>query len=118
MLMLTGVFALMGALYAWGKGLIFTMKPGMESPILWGDLLVAAPLSLIAGVGLRRGKRWGMFLALAAAGVYIYGSVQVYVMILLQGAPYPLSLVIPPLFGLAIAAWVIQFCCKAHSCFE
>jgi hypothetical protein len=103
----TGVFALVGGLYAWGKGPIILQPDGMDSPLLWADIIFTTPLSLLAGYGLMKRKKWGLIVAVAAAGAYLYGSFAVYALVALSGPPRPLYLLGPPVFGIALSAVVL-----------
>ena len=100
----TGIFALIGSLYTWGEGFLFAQDDVTKSLIPLADLIVSAPFSLIAGVGLWRKKTWGIIFGLLTSGVYFFGSVQVYIMIFSKGYPYPMQMFIPPIFGLGIAS--------------
>ena len=98
----TGVFAIVGALFTWGEGWLFTQRDGCLSLIPWADLMVAGPLSLLAGYGLWLKKKWGIRVGLLTCGIYLYGSAMVYIQVITQGAPYPIRLLVPPAFGLGI----------------
>lgn len=108
----TGVFALVGALFTWGEGWLFYQKDLMISLIPLADLIFTVPLSLFAGYGIGAKKNWGIALGLVTSGVYMFGSVQVYIMVFGKAPPYPLQLVIPPLFGFGIGLcfliWVLK----------
>ena len=77
----TGVFALVGALFTWGGGWLFYQKDLTISLIPLADLIFTVPLSLLAGYGIWAKKSWGIALGLVASGVYMFGSVQVYIMV-------------------------------------
>ena len=77
----TGVFALVGALFTWGEGWLFYQKDLTISLIPLTDLIFTAPLSLLAGYGIWVKKSCGIALGLVTSGVYMFGSVQVYIMV-------------------------------------
>jgi hypothetical protein len=108
----TGIFAIVGSLFTWGRGWLFYQKDLTISLIPLADLIFTAPLSLLAGYGIWAKKSWGIVLGLVTSGVYMFGSVQVYIMVFWKVPPYPLLLVIPPLFGFGIALsfliWVLK----------
>ena len=108
----TGVFAIIGALFSWGEGWLFSQKNGCVRLVQMADLVVAGPISLLAAWGLFLKKRWGIASGLMASGIYVFGSALVYIQVFGQGTPYPLRLVVPPIFGMAIAAgfwvWVVK----------
>lgn len=99
----TGIFAMVGALFTWGTGWLFARHDLSESIIPVADLLIAGPLSILAGIGLFNAKRWGIILGIACSGIYIYGSIQVYFLLIRNGPPYPWQLLLPPIFGIGIA---------------
>jgi FtsH-binding integral membrane protein len=117
-LLLTGIFAAIGALYRWGDGPIHTAPLGADLEIYVAELVIAAPISILASVGIKKMKRWGMLLALLAVGVYIYGSVLVYAAVFLAGSPYPLKLIIPPVFGITLSISLIYWIWKHFDDFQ
>jgi hypothetical protein len=73
------------------------------------DLLMAGPLSLLAGGCLLAKKRWGVLLGMVVSGIYLFGAAQVFIVIFWNGTPYPWQLFVPPLFGIAIATGFIMW---------
>lgn len=107
----TGIFALVGALFSWGRGWLFSQTDLSDVLIPMADLVLAGPLSLVAAYGLWRNRVWGIYLGLVTAGTYLSGSVLVFISLIWFGMPYPMQLVVPPVFGLGIAVsyiiWVM-----------
>lgn len=106
---ITGIFAAMGALYRWGDGSLFLAQPGDDIALFIAELVVAAPASIIASIGLVKLQRWGLIMSLFSTGVFIYGSALVYASIFLFGAPIPLKLLIPPIFGIGLSLTTIRW---------
>ncbi len=108
---LTGIFALLGGFYTWGKGSIFDQTELIEVWIPWADIILTGPLSLICGYGVLKNLFWGKVLGLVNCGVYILGSALVYISTVWD-ANYTLALIIPALLGLIISigfiVWIIQ----------
>jgi hypothetical protein len=100
---LTGVFAVLGAGYTWGKGSIFQQKELVDVLIPWADIVVTGPVSVAAAFALWTGRRWGPPLACATSGVYVFGSVLVFLTMVLSRAFSPL-LFVPACFGLLLGA--------------
>lgn len=100
----TGLFAVVGGLAAWGAGPIWSQDPQSATWLQWTDLLVTGPLCLLTAATLRRRHRFAPILAAATGGVLVFGSVAVYVQVLSDGPPYPMTWVLLPLAGLALAA--------------
>lgn len=108
----TGLFALVSALYTWGDGPLWEQTELTHVLIPWGDLLLAGPTGMAAGYGLWTGKRWGRAMAMFAAGIFVFGSILVGVMVVWHGPPYPWKLLLPGATGMAIgiayAVWNIR----------
>ena len=103
----TGIFALLGALYTWGDGFLFSASPETDISIFLADLLITAPISFVAGYGIGNQKKWGILAGWMIAGIYIYGSMLVYISVLQQNPPYPVDLIIPPIFGMVLSLGIL-----------
>lgn len=99
----TGVFAIVGALFTWGDGWLFVQEDLAVTIIPFADLVVAGPISLVAGVDLWFQSKRGFITGAMAVGIYIFGSIQVYYFVWWEGLYYAWQLIIPPIFGLGIA---------------
>ena len=106
---MTGIFAMVGALYCWGDGPIFNAPIDVNLSLYIAELLVCGPLSFIAGYGYSKMKGWGLFAGLIVTGIYVYGSAMVYASLFLVGPPYPLELIIPPIFGIILSIGIIKW---------
>lgn len=108
----TGFFALLGGLYTWGSGWIFSQVDTKSVLVPLADVLLAGPLSLIASWGIYKSQNWGDVLGLLTSGMFLFGSVQVYILIAYTDSPILLQLCIPPLGGIclsvAFATWFLQ----------
>lgn len=108
----TGLFAILGGLYTWGKGPLFVHNDLVEALVPWGDLLMTGPLSLLAAFGLLKNTRWGYLMGLMVCGIYLFGSNLVYISLVWHGKPYPLQLALPPLAGILIGVsypiWLVH----------
>jgi len=108
----TGIFAIAGALYTWGDGWLFAEQSLFKKLIPLADLVVAGPISLMAGYGIGTKKRWGAIAGLVSCGIYLFGSVLVYIMIVEGLLPLELRYIIPPIFGIGISlsfiVWVYK----------
>ena len=108
----TGIFAIVGALYTWGEGPLYYQDDLLTALVPWADLVITGPISILAAYGINTKKHWGMIAGLLACGIYLFGSVLVYITLIWEGAPYPLQLALPPLAGIAISIgypyWIIR----------
>ncbi|MEL6133699.1 MAG: hypothetical protein AAFR59_10080 [Bacteroidota bacterium] len=94
---------MIGALFTWGRGWIFAPEEIQDIRISMADLLLAGPIAILGAWGLLRQKNWGKLLSLLASGMFIFGSVQVYIMIAYGGSPIPFELFIFPFWGLGLS---------------
>ncbi len=108
----TGVFAIVGAVYTWGDGPLYQQDDLLTALVPWADLVITGPLSILAAYGIINRKNWGFITGLLVCGIYLFGSVLVYITLVWQGAPYPLHLALPPLAGIGIGIgfpiWINQ----------
>lgn len=117
-LFLLGLFAFWGSLTLWGEGFLLQFPEDVDLGFPITDILVNAPASILASIGLWKLKRWGYVASQFVAGFYIYASVEIFVMVVQQGPPYGLEIVGPQVFvvllaiGLLFYLWRVQdvFC--------
>jgi hypothetical protein len=112
-----GLFAFIGSLWLWGAGFLFSFPAGTDYVFPIADILVNAPASIVAAVGLWRMRQWGYAAAQFVAGFYTYASVEIFVMVIQDGAPYPLRIILPQLAALLIAAFLVLYRWRIRSRF-
>lgn len=117
-LFLFGVFAFIGSLFMWGEGFLLRFPAGADYAFPVTDILVNAPASIIAAVGLWRLRRWGYVAAQFVAGFYTYASVEIFVMAAQDGPPYPIEIIVPQLMALAVAAALVFYLWRVRTVFE
>lgn len=98
-----GIFALLGSLFLWGSGFIFTAPPGVEIAFPVTDILINAPASMITAAGLWRLRKYGYLGSYFVSGFYIYASIYIFVEVIQAGSPYPFEIVLPQVLALATA---------------
>ena len=111
---LTGIFAIGGGLYTWGDGSILNQTELIKVLIPWADIILTGPLSLICGYGVLKERHWGTQLALATSGIYIFGSLLVFISIY-WNQDYSIFLIIPASSGLLIGMGYIGWKIKITS---
>lgn len=111
---LTGIFAIVGALYTWGDGIIFSQSELAKTLIPWADIILTGPLSIICGYGILKSRYWGESLSLLVSGIYIFGSLLVFISIF-WNSNYSIFLIIPALSGLLIGLGYTVFTIKELS---
>ena len=108
LIFLTGIFAILGGLYTWGDGNIFTQNELAKVLIPWSDILFTGPASLIIGYALVTSKSWGIPLGYMISGVYILGSFLVFISMVWNNH-YAWYLIIPATSGLIIGTSFVIF---------
>lgn len=103
---LTGLFAIIGGLYTWGKGNIFHQSELIEVLIPWADIILSGPLSIVGGIGLWYHKSWAVWLGATISGIYIFGSTLVFITIFWD-MNLSFFLLVPALCGLLIGVFFI-----------
>jgi hypothetical protein len=78
---LTGVFAMVGGLYTWADGSIFSKTDLLTVLIPWADIILTGPISLVGGYGILNNRSWGRVLGLMTSGICVFGSVLVFITI-------------------------------------
>jgi hypothetical protein len=106
---LFGLLALVGSLFLWGQGFLLRFPPGIDYAFPVADILVNAPASLAAAVGLWRMRRWGYVAAQFVAGFYVYASVEIFAMVWQEGPPFPLAIVVPQVAALIVAGFLVVY---------
>ena len=95
-LFLFDLLAFIGSLFMWGEAFLFSFPSGVDYRFPVTDILVNAPVSILAAIGLWRMKRWGYAVSQFVAGFYVYASVEILVEVIQSGPPYPVEIVVPP----------------------
>jgi hypothetical protein len=108
-LFLFSAFAFFGSLFTWGEGFLFSFPPGADYRFPVTDILVNAPASFIAALGLWKMRQWGYAAAQFVAGFYVYASVEIFVMVIQQGPPFPIEIVIPQIAAVIVAAFLVFY---------
>ncbi len=116
-LFLFGLFAFLGSLFLWGEGFILSFPRGVDYTFPVTDILVNAPASLIAAVGLWSARRYGFAAAYFAAGFYIYGSVEIFVRVFQGSLPLAAEILAPQILAVLVAVTLIVYLWKKQELF-
>ena len=116
-LLLFSAFAFFGSLFMWGEGFLFSFPPGADYRFPVTDILVNTPASLIAAIGLWKMRQWGYVAAQFVAGFYVYGSVEIFVMVIQHGPPFPIEIVIPQIAAVFVAAFLVFYLWRVRARF-
>jgi len=99
--LVTGCFAIVGGLCTWGVGNIFFQQQLENVLIPWADIILTGPISLIAGYGILKKRNWGLLLGLCTSGIYVFGSLLVFIS-MVWNKDYSACLLVPALSGCMI----------------
>jgi hypothetical protein len=116
-LFLFGLFAFWGSLFMWGSGFILSFPKDVDYAFPVTDLLINAPASIIAAIGLWRLKRYGFTAAWFVAGFYLYASVEIFVRVFQDGPPFAVEILIPQIFAVMVAIALIIYLSKKQELF-
>ena len=108
-LFLFSLFAFFGSLFMWGEGFLLAFPQGVDYRFPVTDLLVNAPASMIAAIGLWRMKRYGYVASQFVAGFYIYASVEIFVDVVQTGPPFPVEILLPQVFAVAVGIILVVY---------
>jgi hypothetical protein len=118
LLFVFGLMALVGSLFLWGQGFILLAPAGVDLSYPVTDILVNAPACLIAAVGLWTCRRYGYIASQFAAGVFMYGSVEIFV----QAAQGTLSsgpeILIPQALAVVVALLLVFYLWRIQQVFN
>ena len=118
LLFLFSLFAFFGSLFLWGEGFLLAFPPGVDYRFPVADVLVNAPASLIAAIGLWRMKRYGYVAAQFVAGFYVYASVEIFVEVAQGGPPYPVEIVGPQILAVLVALALVLYLWRVQDSFR
>jgi len=116
-LFLFGLFAFFGSVFLWGEGFILQFPPGVDYAFPITDILVNAPASIIAAIGLWKLRRYGYVAAQFVAGFYVYASVEIFVEVIQSGPPYPVEIVVPQVLAVAVAIALVVYLWRVQELF-
>ncbi|MFN2218802.1 MAG: hypothetical protein ACK2UA_09365 [Anaerolineae bacterium] len=102
-LVLFGLLAFFGSAFLWGQGFILRPPEGIGLAFPITDMVVNAPASIVAAIGLWQLKRFGHRAAYFVAGFYIYASVYIFVEVAQGGPPYAVEILVPQVFAVLAA---------------
>lgn len=108
-LFLFGLLAFVGSVFMWGEGFLLDFPKGVDIAFPVTDILINAPASLIAAVGLWRLRRYGYLAALFVAGFYLYAQVYITVEVIAGSLPFTAEIVGPVVLAVLAAIGLLIF---------
>jgi hypothetical protein len=118
LLFLISLFAFWGSLFMWGEGFLLQFPEGADYRFPITDILVNAPASMIASIGLWRMSRYGYVASQFVAGFYVYASVEIFVEIAQNGPPYAMAIVIPQVLAVGVAIALVMYLWRIQKLFD
>jgi hypothetical protein len=92
----------------WGEGFLLSFPADVDYRFPISDILVNAPASILAAIGLWQGRYYGYIAGQFVAGFYIYASVEIFVMIFQEPPPYRLEILIPQVLAVIVALFLVS----------
>jgi hypothetical protein len=118
LLFIFSLFAFFGSLFMWGEGFLLQFPEGVDYRFPITDILVNAPASMLAAIGLWGMRRYGYVAAQFVAGFYIYASVEIFIEVIQSGPPYAFEIVLPQVIAVAIAVALVLYLWRIQEMFE
>ena len=118
LLFLFGVFAFVGSMFLWGEGFILSFPEGVDYSFPIADILINAPASIIAAIGLWKLKRYGYAVSQFVVGFYIYASVEIFVDVAQAGPPYAMEIIFPQILAVIVAIFLIFYLWRVKDLFQ
>jgi hypothetical protein len=116
-LFIFGLFAFWGSLFTWGNGFLLSFPEGVDFAFPITDILVNAPASILAAIGLWNLKRYGFVAAYFVAGFYIYASVEIFVRVFQGGPPFAVEILVPQILAMGVAIALVVYLWKEQERF-
>ena len=118
LLFLFSLLALFGSLFMWGEGFILPLHQGVDYRFPITDILVNAPASMLASIGLWKLKRYGYVAAQFVAGFYVYPSVEIFVGVAQGDLPNALAIIMPQVLAVLVAAASVFYLWRVQNVFR
>jgi len=101
----------------WGEGFLLQFPEGADYCFPVTDILVNAPASMIAAIGLWGMRRYGYVASQFVAGFYIYASVEIFVEVVQTGPPYAIEIIVPQVVAVAVAVILVVYLWRIQGMF-
>ena len=112
------LLAFLGSLFLLGEGFLLQFPKDVDLAFPITDILVNAPASFIAGIGLWKLKKYGYIASQFVAGFYIYASVEIFVHVIQAGPPYAMEIVAPQVLAVLVAVGLVFYLWQVQDLFE
>ena len=117
-LFLFGLLAFFGSLFLWGQGFVLAPPPGINYALPVADIVVNAPASILAAVGLWRLRRYGYLAAYFVAGIYLYASVFILIDAFVERPPDFWTIIVPQALAVVVSVALLLYLPRVRSVFR
>ena len=118
LLFIIGLFGLFGSLFMWGAGFILPLRTGLDYRFPISDILINAPTSIIAAIGLWRKKQYGYITSQFVSGFYLYGSILIFIEVIQGSLPKTIAIILPQIVACIIAIIMVFYFWKKKKIFS
>jgi hypothetical protein len=108
----------LGSTFLWGEGFILNPPADVDLGFPITDILVNAPASVAAAVGLWKMRQWGYAASQFVAGFYVYASVEIFIHVAQAGPPYAVEIVAPQVLAVLIAIALVAYLWRIRGQFD
>ena len=102
----------------WGEGFLLQFPDGVDLAFPITDILVNAPASLIAAIGLWKMKRYGYIASQFVAGFYVYASVEIFVHVAQGDLPNAMAIITPQALAVLVAIGLVFYLWRIQALFD
>ena len=118
LLFVFGLLAFVGSLFLWGEGFILSFPEGVDYSFPIADILINAPASIIAAIGLWKLKRYGFVASQFCAGLYLYASAIIFAQIGQSDLPASIEIILPQALAILVAIFLIFYLWRVQDLFH
>jgi hypothetical protein len=118
LLFLFSLLAFFGSLFLWGEGFLLQFPAGVDLSFPITDILVNAPTSMVAAIGLWKLKRYGYIASQFVAGFYVYASVEIFVHVAQGDLPNAMAIIAPQVVAVLVALGLVFYLWQIKDLFD
>ena len=118
LLFLFSLLAFFGSLFLWGEGFLLQFPADVDLSFPITDILINAPASMVAAIGLWKLKRYGYIASQFVAGFYVYASVEIFVHVAQGDLPNGMAIVAPQVLAVLVAIGLVFYLWRIQTLFD